>query len=98
MSMAGSLGSRSSFSGASMMERNAQTEIAMRARGSVGNLMCGDCGAARTEAKLSAKSSAAHAAARVPTKVRRLMDTAYPPNDRNENIRFRESARESAQV
>src|SRR6267154_1461740 len=43
MSMAASLGSRSSFSGASMMERKAQAETAMRARGSVGNKTCGVC-------------------------------------------------------
>src|SRR5579871_102793 len=98
MSMAGSLGSRSSFSGASIMERNAQAEMAKRERGSFGNLIRGDCGAASTLANPPANASAAHAAAMAPTKRLLSIDTVNPPNERSEDIRFSGRVRESAQI
>src|SRR5579859_2899664 len=98
MSMAGSFGSRSSFSGASMMERKAQAEMAKRERGSFGNLIRGDCGAASTLANPPANASAAHAAAMAPTKRLLSIDTVNPPNEQSEDIRFSGRVRESAQV
>src|SRR5438128_534511 len=74
MPMAVSLGSRSSFGGASMMERNAHAEIAMRARGTAGKLMRGDCDAAKASENPPNNTSAAHAVDKAPIKVRRLMD------------------------
>src|SRR5438132_8340285 len=98
MSMAVSLGSRSSFSGASMMERNVQAETAMRGRGSVGNLTWGDCDAAKALENPPRNTSAAHAVDKAPIKVRRLMDTGNPPNYRKEDTRLIRWTRESAQA
>src|SRR5882672_3909885 len=98
MSTAVSLGSRSLFNGASMMERNAQAETARRERGPAGKLMWGDCGAGNALENLPHSASAAQAVVRTPIKVRRLMDKANPPNYRKEDIRFIWRTRESAQV
>src|SRR5882724_3445275 len=87
MSMAVSLGSRSSFSGASMIERNAQAEIAIRARGSAGKLMRGVCGAANTFLNGPASTSAAQTTEIPPMKSRRLVETMFSyvgPNIRAE--------------